>query len=199
MSVELGTVVLDHLTEVRLREKARIKHHAVPGMAGELAQIMGRPSVEVTIQGIFYGEKAAETLKTLRDLYLKSDPVDFFAEAKGEGYFAQVLITALEVTQRAGYLDEFSYRCELAEYVKPPSAAASPMAAIDTELAAEAGAFMDSVQDSLGMVKELESLMAGFENPVTPMAGMAQSYTGAVGEGVTALTEIANLLTGGGE
>src|SRR5215213_8679979 len=143
MAVELGTVVLDHLSEVSVKEQARIVHHNVPGMTGSLAQILGRPSVHITVRGMFFGAKAADDLGKLRQAYLKHEPVDFFAEAKGEGYFAQVLISGLEVRQRAGYLDEFDYICEVVEYVKPPSATqVNALAAVDTQLTAQAGAFM---------------------------------------------------------
>jgi hypothetical protein len=67
MTIELGGITLDHLTAVSVRERARIVHHDVPGMAGDLAQVMGRPSVEVSFKGIFYGEQAAENLGKLRD------------------------------------------------------------------------------------------------------------------------------------
>jgi hypothetical protein len=200
MTVELGSVVLEHLTEVAVQERARIKHHAVPGMAGNLAQVMGRPSVEVRIRGMFYGAQAAQDLKKLRDAYLKAEPLDFFAEAKGEGYFAQVLIMGLEVSQRAGYLDEFDYVCEVVEYVKPPSAVgANPLGAVDTAVLGEAAAFMDDVQNGLAQVAALKDLAGAFQNPAVKLGEMPAQYTEGIGDGADALTSIAALFTGGDE
>lgn len=200
MAVELGTVILEHLTEVAVDERARIRQHTVPGMAGDLTQVLGRPSVQVRIRGIFYGPEAAQDLKKLRDAHLKAEPLDFFAEAKGEGYFAQVLISRLEITQRAGYLDEFDYVCEVVEYVKPPSAVgANPMAAVDTAVVAEAGAFMDDVQNGLAQVAALQSLTASFTNPTTQLAEMPAQYTTAIGDGLDVLTSVTSLFGGGGE
>jgi hypothetical protein len=197
MTIELGGITLDHLTDVSVRERARIVHHAVPGMAGDLAQVMGRPSVEVSFKGIFYGEQATENLGKLRDAYLKAEPVDFFADAKGEGYFAQVLIAGLEVSQRAGYLDEFDYTCELVEYVKPPAAlGANPMAAVDASTLAEAGAFMDSVQDGLAQVAALKGLTASFQNPVVKLKDFPGQFTQGIGDGGEALTSISGLFGG---
>ena len=199
MAVELGTVVLEHLTEVAVEERARIKHHAVPGMSGDLAQVMGRPSVEVRIRGMFYGEEAAQDLKKLRDAHLKAEPLDFFAEAKGEGYFAQVLIARLEITQRAGYLDEYDYICEVVEYVKPPSAVgANPMAAVDTAVIAEAGAFMDDVQNGLANVAALQGIAAAFQDPTPQLTQMPGQFTQGVGDGAEALTSVLSMLTDAG-
>ena len=53
MTVELGGITLNLLTQVFVEEQARIVHHEVPGMSGNLAQTLGRPSVRVVLQGIF--------------------------------------------------------------------------------------------------------------------------------------------------
>ena len=132
MSVELGNVTLEHLTRVDVREATRVVRHAVPGLSGDLGQVLGRPSVTVRLQGIFYGANAADELHSLRAAHLKGEPVDFFTEAVGEGYFAQVLITGLQVAQRAGYPDQFDFACEVMEYVEPPQPAVSdPFGALD--------------------------------------------------------------------
>ena len=114
-------ISLGKLTRVTVDERLRVAYHAVPGMDGDAAQLMGRFPVQVTIDGVFFGEKAAASLNDLRALYLRGEPLDFHAEAVGEGYFGQVLITELQVFQRASGPDEFSYRCQLVEYTEPGS------------------------------------------------------------------------------
>src|SRR5215217_7902171 len=156
MPVELGGVSLEHLTTVAVRERARIVRHSVPGMSGDLAQTLGRPSVEVTFWGIFYGASADDDLAQLRRAHLAHEPVDFFTEAIGEGYFSQVLVADLAVAQRAGYADQFDYTCTVVEYVRPPEpVAANPLAGLDTDLLAEATSFVDDVQDALAQVSQL--------------------------------------------
>ena len=67
--------------------------------------------------------------------YLERKPVDFFTEAIGEGYFAQVLIAKLEVSQQAGYPDQFDFGCAVVEYVEPPEpVTADPFASLDAGL-----------------------------------------------------------------
>ncbi len=150
MAVELGGISLEKLTEVAVGESARIVRHAVPGMSGDLTQTLGRPSVEVTLRGVFYGTGAAASLEELRQAFLERRPVDFFSDAVGEGYFAQVLISALEVRQRAGFPGQFDFACRVVEYVEPLAPVpADPLAALDAELALEAASFLDQVQDAL--------------------------------------------------
>jgi len=114
-------ISLGRLTRVTVDERQRVAYHAVPGMDGDAAQMMGRFPVQVTIDGVFFGDKGADSLQDLRALYLLGQPLDFHAEAVGEGYSGKVLITGLQVFQRATGPDEFSYRCQLVEYTEPGS------------------------------------------------------------------------------
>src|SRR5262245_51468327 len=150
MALELAGIALDKLVHIEVRQRAGFVHHNVPGASGDFTQNLGRPSVVVGFQGIFYGPDAADQLKELRDKYLAREPVDFLAEAVGEGYFSQVVIERLAVAQRAGSLDEFDYVCEVVEYVPPPPPAASNLLGdLDTGLLDEAAGLMDDIQDAI--------------------------------------------------
>ena len=197
MAIELGDISLDHLTYVAVSERARIVSHPVPGMSGSFTQVLGRPSVEVAFHGIFYGERAADDLQQLRQAHLAGEPLDFFAEAVGEGYFAQVLITGLEVAQRAGYLDQFDFRCQVVEYVEPPEpAATSPLGALDTSLVDEAAAFVDDVQNALAQVSQLVDIIGSipsFGDPTEKLPAMLSSYTTIVDGGAGVLAALRDL------
>jgi hypothetical protein len=197
MAIEVGKISLDELTQVSVEERARVVHHAVPGLAGDLAQVMGRPSVQVTLHGIFYGADSADKLKDLRKLYLAAEPVDFFAEAVGEGYFAQVIISGLEVTQRAGEPDQFTYCCRVVEYVKPPEpAVTSPFAAIDSDLLSQASGFMDDIQNGLAQVSSLTSLLTStpsFGDPTGRLKDMPKDFTQSTGDVSSALSTVHDL------
>ena len=198
MSVELGSVSLDKLTHVRVSERARIVRHGVAGLEGDLAQVLGRRSVEVELRGVCFGADAADQLKKLRDLHIAGEPVDFFAEAVGDGYFAQVLITGLEVGQRAGEPDQFDYRCMLAEYVKPPEPAATGgLGGLDASLLDEAAGFMDDVQNAVAAVSSLADLVSSFPNfgdPTGRLTEMPATFnTLAGGDALTALASVRDL------
>ncbi len=184
MAVELGSLTLQHLTEIDVRERARIVRHAVPGLEGDLSQTFGRSSVEVRLRGIFYGPAAAEDLEGLRQSYLQHRPVDFYTEAVGEGYFSQVLITRLDVSQRVGHVDQFDFECEVMEYVEPPEpVAADPFAALDTELLGEAMGFVNDIQSALAEISELVDLIANFPafgNPTEPLESILDGFSGIV-------------------
>jgi len=192
----LGGIVLERLTHVTIGERARIVHHDVPGLSGEFAQALGRHAVEVSLQGIFYGSSAVDDLNTLRNAYLEHAPVDFFTESVGEGYFTQVLISRLEISQQAGYLDQFDFACDVVEYVEPPEpVVVDPFAALDTGLLEEAASFVDDVQNALEQVSQLADLLStpAFGNPVESLPGIENGYVQAAEEGVAVLTEIRKL------
>jgi len=196
VAVELGSIALERLTHVAVGERARIVHHDVPGLSGEFAQTLGRLAVEVSLQGIFYGPSAVDDLNTLRSAYLEHAPVDFFTESVGEGYFTQVLISRLEISQRAGYLDQFDFACDVIEYVEPPEpVVADPFAALDTSLLEDAASFVDDVQNALDQVSQLADLLStpAFGNPVETLPGIESGFVQAAGEGAAVLAEIRKL------
>lgn len=197
MAVQIGGIELTKLTEVAVRERARIVHHTVPGLAGDLAQALGRPSVEVALRGIFFGAEAANQLGELRALHLGHQPVDFFADAVGEGYFSQVLITRLEVSQRAGEFDQFNFSCEAVEYVEPPEPAITDaLAGLDAGLLSEAAGFVDDVQNALEQVSQLADLIANvpsFGNPTSRLTDMPAEFVTQTGNTVQILTGLRDL------
>ena len=198
MSIELGGTTLEHLTRVDVSEATRVVRHAVPGMSGDLSQVLGRPSVIVRFQGIFYGATAMDELGALRGAHLAGEPVDFFTEAVGEGYFAQVLITRLHVAQRAGYPDQFDYACEVMEYVEPPEPAVSdPFGELDAGLLDEATAFMDDVQNAIDEVSGLVDLVANaqsFGDPTSQLPQMLDAFMSWKDGGMGALTGVRDLI-----
>lgn len=200
MAVELGSLTLDHLTRVDVQERARIVQHEVPGLAGSFSQVMGRSSVVVQLQGIFYGadEAAFDGLDGLRQVYLAGDPIDFYTESTGTGYFSQVVITRLDVTQRAGYLDQFDYMLEMTEYVEPPEPLSlDPLSAIDISLLDEAAAFMDDVQNAIDAVSQLADLAAlipmDIDDPTKGLDKMVDEFTGPAANAAAALQAIDDL------
>ncbi len=195
MAVELGSVSLTALSDVVVRERARLARHAVPGLAGDLTQTLGRPSVEVELHGICYGPTAADDLKKLRQVHLDQNPVDFLADAVGEGYFSQVLVSRLEVHQRAAVPDEFGFVCEVIEYVKPPEPVPASglggmdptaLSGIDTSVLDEAKSAMDDVENAVDTVSKLADLAASvpsFGDPTADLQKMPDQYKSLVSGG----------------
>ena len=198
MPLEIAGVVLDKLVSIEASEGARLARHAVPGLSGEYVQDFGRPSVRIHVRGIFYGEEASDRLGTLRGHLNGRTPVDFLCEITGQGYFTQVMLDHLNVTQRAGRLNEFEFECLVTEYVPPPPPpAASPLAALDAGILDEAAGLMDDIQNGLAQVAGLANLLSGaadFGNPTTRLPSMLTSFTDAAGGASSAVSGIGSLL-----
>ncbi|MFI9379618.1 hypothetical protein [Kutzneria sp. NPDC052558] len=200
MTVELGGVAVANLTDVRVRERTRLVRHAVPGLAGDIVQTLGRPSAEIGFAGICYGPDAPAQLARLRKAHLDAEPVDFVAEAVGDGFVTRVLIEALEVTQQAGDLDEFGFRCVVLEYVEPPAPPGdNPFAAIDDAIGANALSYVDDVQNALDQVDGLTRLVAAapdFGDPTARLHDALDEFTTAVGDGPALLGSVRDNVTG---
>ena len=80
MSIEIDGIKFPRVHRLRTVEQAAFVYHRLPGQAGNTVQNLGRDSVCLQIEGIFYGPTAGESLEKLREIYLKRTPVDFVAE-----------------------------------------------------------------------------------------------------------------------
>jgi hypothetical protein len=109
---------IEHIVAV---EQRRLIPLAIPGLAGDLHQDLGRGALRVEIHGSLLGDEARdEFLKELRAKFLAGDPVDFVADIVNESELEQVLIEALEVQESAADPNVFRYRVVLREYTEPP-------------------------------------------------------------------------------
>jgi hypothetical protein len=164
MPIELAGITLNKIHKLATLESAGFAGHRIPGLAGTVFQDTGRHSTRLLVEGIYYGEKAKEDLEKLRDVYKKREEADFLAEIVGQAYFSQVIIDRLEVLERAGEPEQFSFRMVLAEYVPPPEPeAALGLPGVDDLLSLDALDFMDmlSLPDLLSV--------PGFGDPTPPL------------------------------
>lgn len=186
MAIELGDLSIEQLTEVRVREVAQIYSRHVPGMKGSLSQVMGRPSVEVAFDGIVYGASPLDDLQPIREAYLAGEPLSFYTESVGEGYFAEVLVHTLQVSQQVHLPNQLNFHCVVREYVEPPQpAVADPFAGINTDLLEEALAFIDDVQNALEQVSQLTDLLSGFgdfADPTSRLGELSSGFLSLVGD-----------------
>lgn len=187
MPIEIAGISLPRIHRITTREQADFISHRVPGLEGNVVQDIGRHSVRLHIEGIFYGTKAKDDLESLRDVYKSREPVDFLADVVGQAYFSQIIVETLEVRQAAHEPDQFSYRLTIAEYVPPPQPAAGfEVPDIDSLLELEALDFLDMIQ-----LPDLLSV-PGFSDPTGPL----QSILDSVGSTLEGLTQPANDLAG---
>jgi hypothetical protein len=175
MAIEIGGISLERVHRISTLEQADFVRHRIPGLEGDLVQDMGRASVRLSVEGMFFGEAAVDDLNALRDLYKAREPVDFLAEITGQAYFAQVILEQFEVVQAAGLVGQYSYRLQIAEYVEPPaSESAQDLAGVDTALELEALDFMDMI--------ELPDLLSvpDFADPTPPLTGILDGISSSL-------------------
>ncbi len=165
MAIEIANIQLHRVHKIVTLEQANLVHHRIPGRDGNVVQNLGRDSVKLQIEGIFYGSKAQVDLEALRKVYKQRQPVDFLAEIVGQAYFSQVILERFEVEQLADYPDQFSYSLTIAEYVAPPQSA-SDTAAVDAAISQQAQSFMDvaTLPDAIST-----GSLPNLTNPVEPL------------------------------
>lgn len=167
MAIELAGIQLNRVHKISTIERSALVYHRIPGLAGNLVQNLGRDSVQLQIEGIFYGIPARDDLEKLREVYKQRQPVDFLAEITGQAYFGQVILDRFEVDQAAQDPDQFSYTLIVSEYIVPPEpeVAAAGFPDVDVSILAEAQSFIDiaTLPDLLGSVPEIN-------NPVEPLS-----------------------------
>lgn len=174
MPVELAGIKLERIHRITTLEDSSFVNHKVPGLDGALVQDMGRDSVRLKIQGIFYGETAKDDMESLRDMYKARKPVDFLADVVGQAYFGQVILESFEVFQQAEEPEQFSYMLTIAEYVEPPQPVSTGLLSVDAGILAEAMNFMDIV--------ELPGILSlpEFSDPTQPLGSMLDGVKSSV-------------------
>lgn len=203
MSIELADIQLPRIHRLSTVERADFASHRVPGLSGNLVQDLGRASVVICIEGIFYGPEAADKLDELRAAYKNRQPVDFLADIVGQSYFSQVVIEQLEVWQRAGEPEQFSYNLLIREYVPPPQPATTlpeDLSAVDTGILEEALGFMDALAlpDLLSLpnvsdpTPPLATALEGVESALSPLEGAASGLGDAAGPATDDISGLAD-------
>jgi hypothetical protein len=134
------------IERVRSFEARRLAVLPAAGLAGDLAQDLGRGALLVEIVGSLASDEARdEFLKNLRQKFLDGSPVSFVADIVKESELDRVLIEALEFQESAQDNSAFRYRIVLREYTEPPE---PPGASPDFGLELDAGLDLDA---SLGL------------------------------------------------
>lgn len=125
MPIELAKIKLERVHKLEALEQNDYIYHRIPGMAGDLAQNLGRSSIRILISGIFYGREARKSLEKLRKVYVKREKVDFVADIVGQYYVGKVIIDRLDVRETASEPDQLSYKLTISEYVEPSKSASA--------------------------------------------------------------------------
>ena len=58
MPIEIGDITLSRIHKMTTIEQANFASHRIPGLDGNVVQNMGRDSVRLQIEGIYFGDVA---------------------------------------------------------------------------------------------------------------------------------------------
>ncbi len=94
--------------------------HPIPGMRGDHVQMLGRAGHRVTLAGAFFGPTAGDDLAKLRGLHDRLEPVRLLAEASGDGFLTDVIITRSAYSRTLLTLTNTTSSASCVEYVEPP-------------------------------------------------------------------------------
>ncbi len=119
MAITIGGLTLEDIHKVETAENARFIFHPIPGMNGSVSQNLGRTTVKLLIEGIFYGPQRQQNLNMLRYHYLNRQPLDFITDVVAQAYVGKVIIEFLDVSETAEYPFQFTYCIIISEYVRP--------------------------------------------------------------------------------
>jgi hypothetical protein len=160
-------------------ETRRLVPLAVPGLAGDLHQDLGRGAQALCIVGSLSGDEARDDfLKDLRTRFKEGAPVDFVADIVGESDLERVLIREFRLEERADSPDSFRYEMVLVEYTEPPEPP-SPgldLGLDDLGLDIDLGLDLLDLAGMLGSVPPLGDMLAPVQEGA---AGLKQALGGA--------------------
>lgn len=186
MPIELGGIKISRIHTITTLEQAVFVHHRVPGQEGNTVQNLGRDSINLQIEGIFFGPKAKEELEQLRGKYIERQPVDFIADLLGQYYTGKVVLTRFEARETAQEPQQFSYTLTVTEYVQPPKPAGAAIQAVTDKAKLEARLTLDvaNLPDALtlGSMPEIANPFIPLKDALEPArqatAGLMQSVGG---------------------
>lgn len=184
MPVELGKLQLTKIHQIRTLETAHFVYQRVPGKAGSAAQDLGRASVRLQIEGIFYGPNRHDEIEQLRTLYLKREPIDFIADLVKQYYVSQVILERFDVTEAAEQPEQFSYSLIISEYVLPPKTPDTTAMAKNIKVEAKAMLEIATLPEALsfGALPEISNPFVPLKSALDPVkeatSGLQDSVSG---------------------
>jgi hypothetical protein len=208
----IDDLALDYVTHARQRTAHRSLSLPIPGLAGDVQQVIGRASYEIEIAGVIAGSDAAGKLSSLQGKVKTGEEVTFTADITSALELHKVIVTLAEVEERAGVPGYYDYRLFIRESPPlPPPAELSPFGGLDGldlgfdtdilgDIADIAGELQGAIEQVAGALDALDALAGlgdlGLNNPLTPMMEQADKLGGAAEGSLGAAQALSDLLGG---
>jgi hypothetical protein len=208
----LDDITLDYVTLARQRTTQRALSLAIPGLDGDVQQVLGRSSYEIEIQGVLVGEGVADKLSALQKKIAGGAEIPFSADITTALELDKVIVAAAEFQEVAARPGYYNYRLLIRESPPlPPPAELSSFGGLegfdlgfDTsvlgDIASAAGDLQNAVNQVSGALDALQALAGlgdlSLSNPMSPMLDQAGQAGSAGGDAPQAASGLSGLLGG---
>ena len=185
----LGDISLASVQHMAHSLDAGFAGSRIVGLEGELQQRTGRPSHDVHIAGVLFGDGAASSLGTMQKAAQTGDELTFSADITSALDLQKVVIRHLKAEQFAGEPARIRYEIELRESPPlPPPAEVSAFGGLGGfglgdlgidpgvlgDIVAKAGEIASAVETALDAVSalgDIAGLVDGFSGVMDPIQG----------------------------
>lgn len=186
MSVRLGDIELVRLQTVEVDEGRNLVEHRLPGSTGSVFQDLGRGAIGLRMGGLLLGEEALREIETLRAAHADGTPLSFSGDIAVGTELTDVVIEDFQVHQVPGHRFRYEFTLRVREWTEPPEPAGAAVAAVDQEVAADAGGWNDQAVSLGGALGDPGALanMLGMDPELfsrIDFGELVQAVTGAIG------------------
>jgi hypothetical protein len=186
----LGSISLDSVQHIEHSLDAGFAGSRIVGLDGELQQRAGRPSHDIRIKGVLFGESASENLGTLQTATTTGEELTFSADISSALDLQKVVIREMRAEQLAGEPSRVRYELLLRESPPlPPPAEVSAFGGLDgfglgdlgldlgalQDLASLAGDIASAIStaiEAVGALEDIAGLIEGFDGLMDPLGDL---------------------------
>ncbi len=187
----LGEISLEFVQSIQHSLDGGFASTRIASLPGELQQRSGRPSHRIEIEGLLFGEGAADQLSSLQTAAAEGTELTFAADISTALDLQKVVITDFHAAETGGQPGRFVYQLVIAESPPlPPPAEVSGFGfgglddfglgdlGFDTDILGDladlAGDIAGAVDDALGVIDALSALanigdLAGLDGLFEPL------------------------------
>jgi hypothetical protein len=188
----LGDIALTSVQHITHSLDAGFVGSRIVGLAGELQQRAGRPSHDLYLAGVLFGDDAAATLGTMQQAAQTGDELTFSADITKALDLQKVVIRHLKAEQMAGEPARIRYEIELRESPPlPPPAEVSAFGGLDgfglgdlgidagalgeiIDKAGEIAAAVETAMDAVSALGDIAGIVDGFDGLMEPIQGTVE-------------------------
>lgn len=169
----LGDISLNYVQHIQQSIHGGFISTSIPGLSGQLQMRSGRPSHEIHIRGILFGEDAAGDLESIQLAAQTGEELTFSSDITSALDFQHVVITSFNAWEEAAMPHRFTYEISLIESPPlPPPVEISAFGGLDDfgmgdlgfdtdimgDLSDLAGDVAGALDDALGVLDQLSAL-----------------------------------------